>query len=66
MFTASIPIGKLDGIYLIINSFKKYLEIAPKNPPKPIKKYSFFFYNLKNNTIFIIHIVTVTNYKFSI
>jgi hypothetical protein len=29
---------------LVINSFKKYLEIAPKNPPKPIKK--IFIFNL--------------------
>ncbi len=38
MFTIRIPVGKLVGMYFITISFKRYLDIAPKNPPRPINK----------------------------
>jgi len=33
-----IPMGYSVGINFIKNSLIKYLDIAPKEPPKPIKK----------------------------
>ena len=58
-----IPMGYSVGINFIKKSLIKYLDIAPKEPPKPINKRFIDLYCCESNYIFVTHIIFITNIK---